>query len=131
MFGIEYQPIRLLIPTVMSFVMLASCDDPGGRMKKAVESLAGHQVESPPNASWKLVSVRAIGIEKIVIRVKIDPGTEAAFGAVSRIQQSRIAQRACPSSEAKVWSYLDKEAQSLWLEMEGRSGIVVETLCKL
>ncbi len=117
--------------TILGTLVLGSCDDLASRLKKAVDSLSGYQVDSPPNASWKLVSIRAVGDEKVVIRIKIDPGTEVAFGAIGRIQQSRISQRACPSAGSKVWSILDKELQSLWLEMEGRSGVIVETLCKL
>ena len=114
---------------IVGIPFLSSCDDATARLKKAAESLAGYEVDSPPNSSWKLTGVQAVGAEKVVMRVRIDPGTEAAFGAIGRIQQSRIAQRACPSSGAKVWSYL-KEEQSLWVEMEGRSGVMVETLCK-
>lgn len=109
--------------------MIVACDDPAAKLRKAAESLAGYEVESPPNATWKLIDVRAVGSEKVVMRVRIDPGTEAAFGSVGRIQQSRISQRACPSGAAKVWSYLGEE-QSLWVEMVGSGGVVVEALCK-
>lgn len=122
--------IRGVIAIAVTTMLLAACGDDGNkRAEEAASSLRGMRVDGPPNTVWRLVDTRvANGI--VYLDVGIDSGTAVAMRAVSRMQSSQIAQRACPSASAKVWKILE-DTQEVWVHLiDDKEALVVDTRCK-